>query len=269
MLKQSLRLITPGSLNVFSVSPRHETYCTISSESTKKWDLLSAVCLERHPIITRPMNEIEKEFQECLSEIEFENSYKSNHELRIEREEREKKTSTILIDESEDTKLKLQSVGEYEDACQLELESFKFAPRTTEADEKNITNTFKRKLDKTLLFITEQKLGNTFLWQPPQGIRNDGETMRQAAERVLRDTCGSELTVQFYGNAPIGYYKYLYPKAARTEKADGAKVFFYLARYVKGNVSDNVKHQWLDRAELTKVLERRTRRALSQFLLPD
>lgn len=49
----------------------------------------------------------------------------------------------------------------------------------TEADEKNITNTFKRKLDKTLLFITEQKLGNTFLWQPPQGIRNDGETMRQ------------------------------------------------------------------------------------------
>lgn len=83
------------------------------------------------------------------------------------------------------------------------------------------------------------------------------------------DNCGSDLTVQFYGNAPIGYYKYLYPRAARTEKSQGAKVFFFLAKYVKGNVSDKMKHQWLDRTELPEVLEKNVRKTLFRFLLPE
>lgn len=57
--------------------------------------------------------------------------------------------------------------------------------------------------------------------------------------------------------------------AVRTEKADGAKVFFYLAKYIKGNISDKVKHQWLDRTELSQVLGKGTRRVLFQFLIPE
>lgn len=77
------------------------------------------------------MSEMERKFQESIYEIEHEKSFKSNHELRIEREELEKKSKVKVLDEKEDSKLKLQSVGEYEDACKQELESFKFAPRIT------------------------------------------------------------------------------------------------------------------------------------------
>ena len=83
------------------------------------------------------------------------------------------------------------------------------------------------------------------------------------------EACGSELTVKFYGNAPVGFYKYLYPKAVRTEKSDGAKVFFFLARYIKGSIPEKLKHQWLDRTELTKVLPKDVRKSTFQFLIPE
>lgn len=114
----------------FAVCLRNETYCTITSEQTSKlkWDLFSAVCLERLPVIAKPMTDIEKKFQECLNEIDVERSHKSNHELRVEKE---KAAPKGLLGDSEDTKLKLQTVGDYEEACELELQSFKFAPTIT------------------------------------------------------------------------------------------------------------------------------------------
>lgn len=37
--------------------------------------------------------------------------------------------------------------------------------------------------------------------------------------------CGPDIKVQFYGNAPCGFYKYRYPKAVRGESGSvGAKV---------------------------------------------
>lgn len=60
----------------------------ISSSSIlkEKWDLYSAVCVERKPIITPELNELEKEFKQLLSELEFEKSLKSAHEVRHENE---------------------------------------------------------------------------------------------------------------------------------------------------------------------------------------
>ena len=81
--------------------------------------------------------------------------------------------------------------------------------------------------------------------------------------------CGNSLTVKFYGNAPIGFYKYLYPKAKRSEGADGAKVFFFLAKYINGSMPDKLKCQWLDRKELTEILDKDIRRKVFQFLIPD
>lgn len=48
-----------------------------------------------------------------------------------------------------------------------------------EFDEQNITSTLKRKLDKNLLLLVHQKIGDSHYWIPPQGIRKEGETMRQ------------------------------------------------------------------------------------------
>ena len=48
-----------------------------------------------------------------------------------------------------------------------------------EFDEQNVTSTLKHKLNKNLLLLVQQKIGNSHYWIPPQGIRKEGETMRQ------------------------------------------------------------------------------------------
>lgn len=48
-----------------------------------------------------------------------------------------------------------------------------------EFDEQNVTSTLKHKLNKNLLLLVQQKVGNSHYWIPPQGIRKEGETMRQ------------------------------------------------------------------------------------------
>lgn len=54
------------------------------STSTEKWDLQTAICLEKRPIIMPALTELEKEFQKVLFEVEMENSLKSDFELRNE-----------------------------------------------------------------------------------------------------------------------------------------------------------------------------------------
>lgn len=45
---------------------------------------MSAICLERKPIVIGTLNEIEKKMNRLLQEIEMENSYKSDHEMKQE-----------------------------------------------------------------------------------------------------------------------------------------------------------------------------------------
>lgn len=89
----------------------------------------------------------------------------------------------------------------------------------------------------------------------------------QAAERILQDACGDNIKVKFYGNAPIGFYKYKYPKKLATQESYGAKVFYFLAKYERGDITNNVKHQWLDHEELEKVLPNGVKKSISQFIL--
>ncbi|XP_012233614.1 large ribosomal subunit protein mL46 isoform X2 [Linepithema humile] len=237
-----------------------QTFSTVTA--VKKWDLYSAVCLERHPIIIQPMQDIELKFHNILKKIEFENSLKCDHELRVEKE---KKKKPISVDD-EDVVL-IQTAQDFEDSCQEELDSFKFAPTITKFDKENITSSLKRKLDKNLLLLIQQKIGNTNYWIPPQGIRKEGETMRQTAERVLQDACGAKITVKFYGNAPIGFYKYKYPKKLNEQGSYGAKIFYFLAKYVDGDITSDLKYQWLDHKELEKVLPSEMQKNISQFML--
>ncbi|CAL1684817.1 unnamed protein product [Lasius platythorax] len=232
--------------------------------TTGKWDLYSAVCLERHPVVMQSMQEIELKFYNILKKIEYENSLKCDHELRVEREEKQKKSSVENVNADN---ILMQTAQDFEDSSQEELNNFKFAPRITKFDEENATSTLKRKLDKNLLLLIQQKVGNTYYWIPPQGIRKEGETMRQTAERALQDTCGTEIKVKFYGNAPIGFYKYKYPKKFHEQGICGAKIFYFLAKYVDGNVTNNVKYQWLDDTELEKVLPHGMQKSISQFMV--
>lgn len=57
-------------------------FLLISANSS--WNIVTGVCVERLPIVTPPLNEIQKKFKDLLWTIEVENSLKSNHEIRHE-----------------------------------------------------------------------------------------------------------------------------------------------------------------------------------------
>lgn len=104
---------------------------TFGSATTKrKWDLYSAVCLERYPVIIKPMQELELKFYNMLKKIEYEKSLKCNHELRVEKEEKQKKSSKAS-NEDVNANILIQTAQDFEDNCQEELNNFKFAPTVT------------------------------------------------------------------------------------------------------------------------------------------
>lgn len=276
MLKQafkaSLKVDLSSSIlkeakSIFSLSLQWHSRRLITTYSKLKWDLFSAVCLERHPVITKPMNEMEKSYFELLKQIEYENSLKSTYELKVISEQMGKEFS------SRSKKLynanKLQTTQEFEDSCIEELNTFKFAPRITEFDKSNDKTSHMRKLDKSLVLLVKQKLNNVDVWLPPQGLRKDGETMRNAAERVLQEFCGSKILYKFYGNAPVGFCKYKYTEKNKESGKSGAKIFYFLAKYKKGSIVDDLKYQWLDKDEIKETIPQPFYQCMSDILITE
>ncbi|PSN39092.1 39S ribosomal protein L46 [Blattella germanica] len=264
-------------MNVIQNTMRHCFYSTsVNTLRNQKWDLLSAVCLERKPVITKDMNDIEVRYSKMLAQIEFENSYKNDHEMR---KEGDKLRAELLKHKSTDIDLDqvmIQTAQDFEDANIDEFNKFTFASRITEADKNGNVNSVERILQDHLLLLVQQKLGDTKFWAMPQGLRFDGETMLQTAERVLQDTCGSKLKVHFYGNAPCGVHKYKYPKKfvdTTKNSAVGAKVFFFKACLMAGNVEteklDLKSFKWLGRNELEKHLSPEYYKTICQFLIDN
>lgn len=205
-----------------------------------------------------------------LSEIEFENSLKNDHEMRHEREVIQAelvKRGEIDVDlDADSTK---QTAQDFEDACADELSKFKFGSRTTEADKTNDYKSLNRRLDEPLVLLVKQQIGNEKLLLLPQGKWEQGETMRQSAERVLRESTGGKLMVQFYGNAPCGFYKYKYPKEARKDTV-GAKIFFFraaLRKNQKQELDAKVNFEWHSKDELNTILKEPYLKNVSQLFL--
>ena len=242
----------------------------------ERWDLLSAVCLERKPVITKELNDIEVKFSELLARIEFESSYKSEHEVR---KEEDKLRAELLKNQAAEVDLDhaaMQTAQDFEDASTDEYSKFTPMSRVTEVDKTNNVNSPDRMLENHLLLIVHQKIGDQKIWIMPQGLRVDGETMLQTAERVLHDTCGSSLKATFSANAPCGVYKYKYPKKILEKNENspvGAKVFFFKAQRISGNVErdklNNKSFKWLGRRELEKELLPEYYKSVSQFLIDE
>ncbi|XP_034945740.1 39S ribosomal protein L46, mitochondrial [Chelonus insularis] len=266
MFKQSLKLWT--SVNHISSLLKCPTYCT-QTNVKHKWDLLSAVCVERHPLISTPKSKIEEAYQDLLNQIEFEQSFLCDHELKIqaELETKEKLKKGLNILDPDD--VSIEKASDIEDKGDAELEAFKFSPRITEADTKNIQTSLERKLDKPLLLVVQQQVGDKLFWLPPQGVRQEGENMRQTADRVLKTLCGDNVNIKIYGNAPVGFYKYAYPRPMRETGKFGAKIFYYIGKYIDGEVSNTAKYLWLDRQELADNLPKPIHKSVSKFLIPE
>ncbi|KAH8275020.1 hypothetical protein KR018_010072 [Drosophila ironensis] len=244
-----------------------------TSASPEKWDLYAGVLVERLPVVSKALNPLEKQFQELLWRVEFENSLKSDHELKHEREllQAELIRKGKVQVELEDGGAK-QTAQDLKDAYVEELRKFQLGSRTTPDDAANKTVSTDRCLEETLYLLVQQELGPQKHLLLPQGRRQEGETMRQTAERVLREQCGQDLQVLFYGNAPVGFHKYKYPSNQRKESV-GAKVFFYRASLRAGQVNRSstdrkVEYEWLPKEAMNgKLTNAAYAESINKFLL--
>lgn len=208
-----------------------------------------------------------------MAQIEFEQSLRSDFEMREQKDR-------IIADLQQKGKLEVdmdqavqQTAQDLKDAWKEELSQFQLNDRQTEADRRKDTASLSRRLEDTLVLLVEHKLGNESHMLLPQGKRTGGETMRQTAERVLREHCGDQMQVTFYGNAPCGFYKYKYPKTERADGSVGAKVFFYRSALQSGNVAAATDKEirpnfaWLEKTELAAKLKPAYAASVTQLIL--
>lgn len=244
------------------ISAKHlaRAQSTSTAGAKEKWDLYAGVLVERLPVVSKTLNPLERQFQDMLSHVEYENSLKSDHELKHERDLVQMeliKQGKVQVDLDES--MAKQTAQDLKDAYIEELKKFEVAPRTTPDDAANKTTSTDRCLEDTLYLLVQQKLGQQQHLLLPQGQRQEGESMRQTAERVLREQCGNDLQVLFYGNAPVGFHKYKYPSSQRSESV-GAKLFFFRASLRAGNVQGAkdtaaVQYEWLPKEALSQKLK--------------
>lgn len=110
--------------------------------------------------------------------------------------------------------------------------------------------------------MVDQGFGQEKLMILPK--RNEGETMRQTAERVISEQC---VHVDFYGNAPCGFYKFKYPIPQRKESV-GAKVFFFRAVYKAGAISNaKSEYEWVSKDDVKKRVKEPYYNSISQFII--
>lgn len=193
---------------------------------------------------------------------------KSDHELRKEKDlVTQKLIKAGKIQQDLDDTRQLQTAQDVEDLYQEELAKFQAAPRITEDDKKNNLKSLNRKLDDTLLLICAHNVDKKDVLLLPQAKWVEGETLRQTAERIVREKCGPELKVHFYGHAPCGFYKNRYKDAKPTD-AVGVKTFFYRAIYKNGEVAEkSAKFEWVNEEELKGKVRSSYYQSVSQFLV--
>ena len=248
------------------------------AQGKQDWYLSASVCIERIPIITPELTNFESKMIEHLKQIEYENSKKSDFELRqeadIEAAEKRKLDGTKLSSGT-------RTAEDDHDAWCKDKQSFTCKSKFTKADETNDLSSLVRCLDKPLHLIIERNCGVQnnptekphFVWDIPSSIRLEGETMRQVAERAVRETCGSDLDVQILGNAPWAYFKNKYPRKIQdlTGKK-GEKTFIFKAHYKSGHVQsqENISRnfRWSTITELNS-LEPKLRDILNEILYYD
>lgn len=241
------------------------------SAQKEKWDIMTGICLQRKPVITKSLSDIEVNYQNILQEIEFEKSLKSDHELRHDKDvHRMEKLKSGTITDFDDTEVSNQTAQDYLDKNKEELSTFKFASRITEADKNKDTKSLNRKLEENLVLVIKEKLGNEDFWILPQGLWNNGETLKETAERFLKESCGNNINVKFYGNAPCGFYKYKYPKKKREQfNIEGAKVFFFKATLLDGNLEKTntwADYKWATVKELNNMFIEPYNKSVKIFL---
>ncbi|XP_067827507.1 39S ribosomal protein L46, mitochondrial [Heptranchias perlo] len=235
------------------------------------WECCGALCLQRAAVVSREMNPMESAFARLLEQIELEKSLYSDHELRVfEDEEKIRRRQAVDYDsdEEDDVGQDIVTGQDLEDMWEQKLKQFRAADRVLENDKKKDRSTLNRRLEEKLTLLIKEKVGDEEIWLLPQSEWKPGEAMRQTAERTLSALSGNELQAVFLGNAPAGFYKYKYPKATRTANIVGAKVFFFKALLISGDLKTKKKGEyvWVTKSELKDYLKPKYLQQVNRFI---
>jgi hypothetical protein len=214
--------------------------------------VVSAI-LHRYPVITREPEEWEVEMTQLQEMI---NDKKREYFL-----EQTLGTDSQLMEDNNPT---------FEEI----LDSMPFTPasRVTEADEKDDRKSMERMLDKSCFLIVRRNRKD-LAWQFPQGKlieEKDGASARACAERVLDRAVGT-VNRFFISNAPVGHICYAYPEEMQKQRGQyGAKVFFYRAQLVQGNVKLETRlytdYAWIGRNEVGEYFDEETTKVITAML---
>ncbi|XP_072236215.1 large ribosomal subunit protein mL46 isoform X2 [Leuresthes tenuis] len=244
---------------------------TVMERTSSPWTLMAAVCLQRLPVISADCSPIEQQFKEMMQQMELEKSLLSDHELRLledaERMSRKQADDYDSDEEESQGNQEIMLTQDLEDTWEQKLKSFQPVLRVRADVDKDLT-TVERCLASSLVLLAEQQVGGEKQWLLPQAPWQEGETLRQTAERAL-SSLPAGFRATFLGNAPCGVYKYKLPKAARTESSIGTKVFFFKAILADSAPfkSPNASLQWLKKSELQQFLKPAYMMKVDRFIL--
>ncbi|CAD5228855.1 unnamed protein product [Bursaphelenchus okinawaensis] len=232
-----------------------------------KWDLSVALALVRLPVIAPKLTDIEQKFQKQQEQIEHEGSLLSDFELRMikdaelleKRKQLEAEGKDLSELDDQIGKTALQEEGEYKDFAQTTRKTFEIDNREKLEDQDE--RSLRRRLDERLLLLVKQKFGENEpkKWTLPV-LKNNGETLRQTAEKCLGETISSDVNVTIIGNAPFSVHPCKYPtKLAESLNKEGNNIFMYLG-YI--NELDNqidfsqkiADYRWTSKSELKSLV---------------
>ncbi|XP_077727867.1 large ribosomal subunit protein mL46 isoform X2 [Canis aureus] len=172
-------------LRTASLGSRSLSLAAAPSSSGSPWRLWGALCLQRPPLVSKPLTPLQEEMAALFQQIEVERSMYSDHELRaLDEARRLAKKKADLYDE-EDDEQDILLVQDLEEVWEQKFLQFKPGARITEADKKNDRTSLQRKLDRNLVLLVKEKLGDQDVWMLPQAEWQPGETLRGTAERTL------------------------------------------------------------------------------------
>lgn len=221
----------------------------------KPWRIFVAVLLKRKPIISKDLSDLEKRFYAFQSNLEYEQSALSNHEVnKLKLMKGSKQTKQKTTEEEEQRRLEceqeLSRIEDEEEAATDELNNFQLASRTSPVNEHSLS----RHLDSNLHLV----VNFSGRWMLPETELVNGESLRQAAERLINAEIPNEVRALFLSNAPAGVLTERIEASKRDEsETQGKKVFYYKATLH----TENNKHpdfgtnsKWLTLNEMEKTL---------------
>lgn len=204
------------------------------------WRIVGATVMHRYPTILPEVPQWEKDF--VLMTEKMQSRTKDWLEENLEGSGAEGK----LMDDMS-----------YEDI--IKTLPFTPAEKITEADRTNDHRSTNRRLMESMFLIVKRNRDEA-AWQFPQGKIQEGETLRQATERIIDRATGG-VRHWFVSNAPIGHYCYAYPPELQKKRGQyGAKVFFYRCQLISGHMVLETKlyrdYAWIARDEVDQYFDK-------------